>query len=330
MHCMMVRLPVVGAETRPLRAVRTNVFRLPPLQAEFRPRCAFASRESTPKNWPPITGGPTTLRLDSQMGTPGTIASCTPSPLTTGALPPPEPWLDTIRSAAANVRGDFANYYSAPTLGRLATAVALAAPLANTSLDHDVRDWWQDDIRGESSDDFAAFWKNFGEGDLLLPVFGGLALCSPLLEGRPLLEPLGDWGSRTTRAYLVGGPPMLLMQYCLGASRPGETHYESRWKPLDDVNAVSGHAFIGAVPFITAAQATENRVLRACLYGCSTLPAWSRVNDDAHYLSQICLGWYMAYLACRSVDRTERELPTVEMLPLAGPEFNGLGLLWRR
>jgi hypothetical protein len=123
---------------------------------------------------------------------------------------------------------------------------------------------------------------------------------------------------------------MLTMQYALGASRPGETSFDSRWKPGDDVNAVSGHAFIGAVPCIVAAQMCDDPYLRGLFYACSTFPAWSRVNDDAHYLSQACLGWYMAYLACRSIDRTERNLPSAELLPMAGPDFQGLGLLWRR
>ncbi|MDY0166212.1 MAG: phosphatase PAP2 family protein [Thermoguttaceae bacterium] len=120
------------------------------------------------------------------------------------------------------------------------------------------------------------------------------------------------------------------MQFLLGASRPGETDYRSQWKPFDDTNAVSGHAFIGAVPFLTAAEMTENLAARAFLYVGSACTAWSRVNDDAHYLSQVILGWYMAYLACRSVEATGEDMQTLSLVPLAGPELSGLGLVWRR
>ncbi len=75
---------------------------------------------------------------------------------------------------------------------------------------------------------------------------------------------------------------------------------------------------------------TESRAARAFLYLGSAGTAWSRVNDDAHYLSQAILGWYMAYLACRSVDASEQGIPAVDLVPLAGPEWSGLGLVWRR
>jgi len=63
---------------------------------------------------------------------------------------------------------------------------------------------------------------------------------------------------------------------------------------------VSGHAFVGAVPFLTLAKMAENqKPLQVLAYALSVLTAWSRVNDNAHYTSQAILGWYMAY---ESVD----------------------------
>lgn len=235
-----------------------------------------------------------------------------------------------LRQTGHKVRADHARYYSGATLRDLALSMALAAPLANTSLDHDFRNWWQDDVRSSGTDRSAAFWKVFGEGAIFIPAMACLNVVGHALNDRPVFDVAGELGDRATRAFLVGTPPMLLMQVVLGASRPGETDTNSRWKPFDDVNAVSGHAFMGAVPFITAAQMTESRAARACLYLGSACTAWSRVNDDAHYLSQAMLGWYMAYLACRSVDASERGIPAVDLVPVAGPEWSGLGLVWRR
>ncbi len=157
-----------------------------------------------------------------------------------------------------------------------------------------------------------------------------LGLAGKALGSRPVFDIGGEFGCRTAREYLVEAPPVLLMQAMLGGSRPGETGVDSQWKPFDDNNAVSGHAFIGAVPFITAAQMTENRALRSLFYLGSTCPAWSRVNDDAHYLSQVLLGWYMAYLACQCVTGTEEQQEPVCLIPLACPEFTGIGLVWQR
>ena len=135
---------------------------------------------------------------------------------------------------------------------------------------------------------------------------------------------------RTTRAYLVGAPPVLFMQSCLGGSRPGERDDASFWRPFDDDNGASGHAFVGAVPFLTAARMTEDRRVKACWYALSVLPAWSRaVNDDSHYLSQVGLGWWMAYLACESVDRTEKAPGCVTVTPIAQPGMVGVGIVVR-
>lgn len=250
-------------------------------------------------------------------------------PLDAGVEPGPyfSRWL---RETGRNVCRDHAHYYSGRSLRNLGLSIALAAPLANTSMDHDFRDWWQDDVRSSGTDRAAAFWKVFGEGGIFIPAMACLSLAGHALEDRPVFNLAGDFGDRATRAYLVGAPSALLMQVVLGASRPGETHYNSRWRPFADSNAVSGHAFLGAVPFITAAQMTDNRTAQAVLYLGSACTGWSRINDDAHYLSQAILGWYMAYLACRSVDATELDLEPVSLVPIAGPEWSGLGLVWRR
>jgi len=36
------------------------------------------------------------------------------------------------------------------------------------------------------------------------------------------------------------------------------------------------------------------------------LAGLSRINDDEHYFSQVALGWWIAYLAADSVDKTDK------------------------
>ncbi|NQU20044.1 MAG: hypothetical protein HQ567_02090 [Candidatus Nealsonbacteria bacterium] len=228
------------------------------------------------------------------------------------------------------VRSDYVHYYDWPTMRDLMVGVAAGGLLANTSLDADFQDWYQQDVRDSGTDDFAAFWKTFGEGQIFIPSFACLAVIGGTFPQIPLLRVSGEFGNRVTRSYLVGAPPMLLMQSCLGGSRPGEDSVESRWKPFDDNNAVSGHAFVGAVPFITAAKMSENPWAKGCFYACSMLTPWSRVNDDAHYLSQACLGWWMAYLACSAVDETHRESRTLRLTPIVTPQMTGVAVVLRR
>jgi membrane-associated phospholipid phosphatase len=106
----------------------------------------------------------------------------------------------------------------------------------------------------------------------------------------------------------------------------------SYWQPFRHANAVSGHAFMGAVPFITAAQMTDRPCVKGLLYALSGFTAWSRVNDDAHYLSQVLLGWYVAYLSVRAVSTTEAKslLPRgLTIFPVSESGSAGIGLYYQ-
>ena len=242
--------------------------------------------------------------------------------------PPRRPRLWSFcQETRCKVCSDLRNYYSWSSTADLLLGIAAGSLLANTSMDQDFQDWYQDDVRSQGTDDFCDFWKGFGDGRIVIPACAGLALAGEIFDHTRCGSVAGELGWRTTRAYLVGAPPMLFMQACLGGSRPGETRFESRWRPFEDTNSVSGHAFVGAVPFITAAKMTDNRLLKAGLYLCSTFTAWSRVDHDRHYLSQACLGWWMAYLACGAVDNTERQFQHLTLVPIATPNMVGVGAI---
>ena len=234
------------------------------------------------------------------------------------------------RENANKIWTDHGNFYSWVTMRDLLLGIGAGSILANTSLDDGFQDWYQDDVRSSGTDDFAVFSKTFGEGQFIIPAVAGLAVMGAMCDHTHCGDLTKDFGCRSTRAYLVGAPPMLLLQFTLGGSRPGEASYGSRWQPFEDVNSVSGHAFVGAVPFISAAKMTDNRFLKGGLYLCSTFTAWSRVNDDNHYLSQACLGWWIAYLACRAVDDTEVNDEHFTLSPIVSADMVGVGAVFRR
>ena len=241
---------------------------------------------------------------------------------------------ERLVGALDDLMADHGHYCCWPTLRRLALGVAGAAVLANTSLDADFQQWYQQDVRGRTGDALADVFRPLGMGEITISACGAAAIVGAWHDQSPGGSALADFGFRASRAYLVGVPPMIFMQYCLGGSRPDEHAHGSMWRPFADSNGVSGHAFTGAVPFITGAKMTDQPVLKGCLYFCSTLTAWSRVNDNRHYLSQAMLGWWMAYLACDAVDWTDNEKALacghVRIGPLATPEFLGFGLAVRR
>ncbi len=205
-------------------------------------------------------------------------------------------------------------------------------------MDRHFAEWYQDDVRSSGTDDFAKFWKQFGEGATLVPIFAVTAIGYRFYEQSDWNKRrerclFGEYTVRTARGYLVGFPTLLIFQSVLGAERPSQGNEKgSNWRPFHEDHGVSGHAFIGAMPFITAAQMVEKPWLKGVFYACSVLPAWSRVNDNAHYLSQAILGWYLAYLSARAVSQTDgAKLPRgLTIFPITEGNYVGLGFLYKR
>jgi hypothetical protein len=221
---------------------------------------------------------------------------------------------------------DYQNYYTTRNMGLLALGIGLAAPIANTSADQSIRAWYQKQVRGETTDEFAQVINYAGQAWIALP----LCLETAGLMGKAGADYANDsawmeWSNRSLRSIAVGAPPMLLLYAVLGSSRPDREN--SHWHPFQDTHGVSGHTFMGAVPFLTAADMVENPVLKSVLVAGSMLTGWSRLDLDRHYFSQIGLGWWMAYLAVRRVDQTQAD-QKYTLLPTCG-EGPGVGVLIR-
>ena len=237
------------------------------------------------------------------------------------------------RTLCGDMLSDHANYYSLKNLGLLAAGVGVAAIMANTNMDSSIRNNYQSDLRNNRTDDFSdAFHasKFLGDGYITIPVFAGAALIGSHYDDTCLGRASNEWGQRSLRTVLVGGPPVLALQVFIGASRPGETGHGSKWTPFQDNNGISGHSFMGAIPFISAAKMTDNLFWKTTFYAGSTLAGLSRINDDKHYTSQVVLGWWMAYIAATAVDETQLGKHNVSIFPWAMGDGTGIGVEYRR
>ena len=235
-------------------------------------------------------------------------------------------------SLLSRVATDHRNYYSLDTALVVGMGAGVAATFAHTYVDEEIYYRVHRSVVYGDGHDWAVplhATKLLGEGTITLPVFAGLWLTSELLDEVPVLDAAGDWGERCLRAFLVGAPPLLAMQYLTGASRPRESEFGSTWQPLRDTNGASGHAFMGALPLLTAAEMVEWWPGKIALVVVSFFPGLSRVADDDHYVSQALLGWTMAYVAASAVDRTEHPERHFNIFPLITGDQIGAGVEYR-
>ncbi|MBI4949011.1 MAG: phosphatase PAP2 family protein [Deltaproteobacteria bacterium] len=196
-----------------------------------------------------------------------------------------------LEAAGTMLYGDYSAFYlDSGTYLRLGSSLAVGGSLANTGADSEVREFFQDNIRSSATDGLSDITRLPGEALITVPALALFYLSTD-----------NTWAERSLRALFLGGPLGVFLRSATGGGRPNEGG--SDWKPFSNNNGLSGHSFIGAVPFITAAKMEERTYARWLLYGASALPALSRVNDDEHYLSQAALGWYLAYLSASAVEK---------------------------
>ena len=229
--------------------------------------------------------------------------------------------------------GDQLNFYSKESVLGLGFAFGTGALIANTSADVQLQNHFQSSVRGASSDEWFEFLhsnRELGNGLYTLPVFGAAWMAKEVINGPPMFETVGLWGERSMRGFLVGAPPLVLMQAVTGGSRPHESTGGSQWNSFSDNNGVSGHAFMSSLPFITAAKLSENPWQKTFWYTASAIGPLSRVNDNAHYPSQVGLGWAMAYIAATAVHQTDTGKRGWTLAPQSSVTSSGFALqyLW--
>jgi len=227
------------------------------------------------------------------------------------------------------LRVDFRYHYSSEPLTTLAIGFGGSAILANSNADARIQQYFREQLQNNSGDRLASWFTDVG--DLAQPLFSlPIYLGAMWLGDRNGEQPtaLAQWGARSLRASLIGTPELVTLAYLSGGQRPEEG--EPGWDPFADNNGVSGHAFYGAVPIITAARMSDKRWLRYTLYVTSTLPGLARVYEDKHYFSQAFMGWWLANLAVDSVLHTDAEQAAhLKLMPVIYSDGAGVQLSMR-
>lgn len=180
---------------------------------------------------------------------------------------------------------------------RLGGALAGAALLAYSGADEAIDQFHTDVVRGRVSNGIRKVVNPWGERWWFLN-WALLAGVDAWLKTSPLTR----WGRKNFEAMVVGLPTLWTVQRGLGANRPSSDNASPRWRPLQADNSASGHAFIAAIPWLNLAAASGHRGGRAAAQLMSVLTGWSRINDRKHYLSQVILGWVMAWNAVSAVQ----------------------------
>lgn len=192
--------------------------------------------------------------------------------------------------------GQWRRNYGRRSFLRLGAAALAAGALAYSGVDEAAENFHATNLRSTGTDRAAAGLRFFGERFWF---FNWLAVGA--IDAWWRTGPFSRWGRANFEAMVVGLPLLWTVQRGLGANRPSSEEASPRWRPMAAANSASGHTFIAAVPWLTLAARSSILPVRYFSRVASVATGWSRLNDRKHYLSQILLGWTIAFNAVAAV-----------------------------
>lgn len=186
--------------------------------------------------------------------------------------------------------------YSRRTFLRLGGAVAGSAVLVYSGADTAADAWIRDHGRNATTRSLSEHLKQFGE-----PYWAFVWVALALVDRFVGRSTVGRFGRQCMQATAFGLPILWSTQRILGGSRPTDDPQSPRWAPFEDENAASGHTFIAAVPWIVWLRTSPTPWVKTLAGVLSPATGWSRMHDRKHYLSQVVLGWVIAWQAVDGV-----------------------------
>lgn len=182
------------------------------------------------------------------------------------------------------------------------TGVVLLGGLADDAVRHGSQEW-----RGPLSDGLASFGNEFGTGQRIFPLLGGVWMVSTLAGN----ERLQDISGHALQGAVAAGLAATAIKFLAGRHRPSSGHDADHFSPFrpGDTSFPSGHT---ALAFgIASALGSEFHGPwdDVAFYGLATLTGLARINDNRHWASDVAAGAVVGILAGRWATRGHRRLP---------------------
>jgi membrane-associated phospholipid phosphatase len=178
--------------------------------------------------------------------------------------------------------------------------VLVVGAIATVSLaDGAVNDWVQE-RRTPHSDDLARVFRYGGEPEVTFGIGGGI-LVAGTIAGKPELQ---RSGGRVLLSIVAAGLTTVGIKAATGRYRPAETDNPYIFKPFSGHDSFpSGHATMAFALATSLSHEIKNGWVSAALYSFAAGTAWSRLNDERHWLSDVLAGATVGITTATIVDR---------------------------
>lgn len=167
--------------------------------------------------------------------------------------------------------------------------------------DQKIQDWVQEN-RSSVSDKISKFAKPFGDGRYTLPGLGALYLYGHLFED----EKAQGTALLSLKSFVISGLFVQALKLTGHRHRPSSGDPYNTWDgpgfSTSNLSFPSGHsssAFVIAT--VIASEYRDKAFVPPLAYGIATLTALSRVNDNAHWASDVFFGAIIGYFTAKAI-----------------------------
>ena len=201
------------------------------------------------------------------------------------------------------------------------------ATLVLFALDESIQDWSQEN-KNNFTKKVAKIAKPFGDGNLLLPLSGGVYLWG-LMEKNPRMQKAA---LNSVQSFFAAGIFSEIVKTLFQRHRPstGNSYdtFEGPGWPRKHQSFSSGHACVAfAVGTVFAEEFSDYPAIPEISYSIATLTALSRVHDNDHWASDVFFGSAIGYFTSRGVMALNEESKNWagELKPFYSGDNMGLG-----
>ncbi len=167
--------------------------------------------------------------------------------------------------------------------------------------DQKIQDWVQEN-RSTTSDKISKFAKPFGDGRYTLPGLGALYLYGHFFED----EKAQRTALLSLESFVISGLFVQALKFTGHRHRPSSGDPYNTWDgpsfSTSNLSFPSGHSSSAfAIATVIASEYRDKTFIPPLAYGIATLTALSRVNDNAHWASDVFFGAIVGYFTAKAI-----------------------------
>ena len=199
-------------------------------------------------------------------------------------------------------------------------AVVLGGLSALMLLDEPAQQFAQDN-RSDRSNSVAETFRHFGQPEVYGPVTLGL-LGTGIISGN---QEITRSGARLATTLALVGAVAGVGKLALGRPRPSESLDADRYIPFSGKEAMpSGHTAVAYAMATALGDDIDRTWARVSLYTLATGVAWSRMNDNRHWMSDVAAGAVLGVVSAKVVNGRWRLFNLRPPRVLLGPSHAGI------